>query len=517
MRWLSIALLACTALAGDDVELQRVGSVGMVPPEGARTDITVRADGSIHVRGKEVDFATLRFMLRGASSSVANIHLRADRRLPWQAMQWILMACAENRLSRVFHSVLPEKGDKPGALALFLPEDGPRPGAGAELQVGIGAKGRGDPAALYAELKAGLANTDRATLAATRVTLRAEPACELGWVLQTCDAILRAGIRQIEFGAPGAPVGRDLKELVADLAGARPAGFPALTLEGKTLVEPAQQPMPERKRLDGAFVGSMELRTTAAEEEEVTEAPEKSAPSREQLLDDLRGEATVRARIRSAHRRALTWLASTQKRDGSWGDPKATAAAMMALSWSGHTPTRGLYRSTALRGTARLVQNANAGIADARTAGLHLLALSDLNLKGGDDKLRAAGAKAAAAVVKARGDNGDWADKQTTVVCLAAIRAALVAGITVEGVDAGKINNAFFEKVKDTDFGEKADTPLEWVLGTLAKHHQGGRAWSEWQAFVTPLLEQHQKKDGSWGEDAYTTAMIAMCAQRILN
>ena len=120
-------------------------------------------------------------------------------------------------------------------------------------------------------------------------------------------------------------------------------------------------------------------------------------------------------------------------------------------------------------------------------------------------------------ILARRGKDGLWGDRETNVICLAALRAAQMATIDVPGVDALKVNKAFFDQVDHPDFRDKADTPMEWVLGTLARHHAGGRAWSTWQERMARELVKLQKESGSWGEDPYVTALAAIIAHRILN
>ena len=91
--------------------LVEVGTIGDLPPAGETIKLHVLEDGTLRVNDKERSFVWLRTNLNALrkpsppfKGSPTNVLLYTDKKLPWQAVQWILTACAEEKLNRIFHA-----------------------------------------------------------------------------------------------------------------------------------------------------------------------------------------------------------------------------------------------------------------------------------------------------------------------------------------------------------------------------------------------------------------------------
>jgi len=521
MRWIFIALLAAGAWAeGDAPELERVGTVGKIPPKLATMTIEVRGDGTLVVDQKPRTFKALRgYLLAAELAVVPNVYIKADKNLPWQAVQWLMAACAQAKRDRLFFAVKHEGDGKQGAMALFLPgrvtvvwqKERIEP---HNFRVALRPDGRaGTPRELYATLRQLLAGLKPKQRQHAQIELAAAPATPLGAVLKTCDAIIRAGILRIAFRGPAAPPpNADLKALVAKLRGQTPRTL-SIRLAGKP-VPPTGERMPPVERATDDFRGARLPFLDGEEEEEeiVEEHPEPELPE-EVVADD----KNPFAKMRGVLSRAIDWLAKQQQPDGSWkGGPAGNGAAVLALVWSGSTAKRGSMAGPVQKGARYLLANHQRATSDLKADALATLAFAELALRD-TNPLYSKGATAGCkGLLSRRGKDGSWGDRETNVLCLAAIRSALIAGVSLEGVNGLEINRSWFAQVDHPDFQAKSDTPMEWVLGTIAMHVAGGRQWMDWQVKMYKMLMDRNKEDGSWG-DAYTTALMAMIGRRILD
>ncbi|MHC4471511.1 MAG: hypothetical protein ACYS99_11165 [Planctomycetota bacterium] len=121
------------AAGGPEVELPVATTAG---PMERPLEITITADERVHAGGKWVGFRELKSFL---IESVRDTHiglpprpssrsaiLRADRRVRWRMVQWVMQACAdpEVRLWKIHWAAAPEEGsDALRVVAAFLPLD----------------------------------------------------------------------------------------------------------------------------------------------------------------------------------------------------------------------------------------------------------------------------------------------------------------------------------------------------------------------------------------------------------
>jgi hypothetical protein len=139
-------------------------------------------------------------------------------------------------------------------------------------------------------------------------------------------------------------------------------------------------------------------------------------------------ESGASAASEAAVEAGLKWLATQQKRDGSWEfdprDPKmkvndpatATGMALLPFLGAGHTPADGKYKKTVADGLAWLKNDLNPATGKfARGSpqymyghGIATLALCEAYALTGDAALKAPAQAAVNYVVKAQGANGSW-------------------------------------------------------------------------------------------------------------
>jgi biopolymer transport protein ExbD len=112
-----------TALVLLAIELPRLGTVGDLPPEKNRVVLEIDHTGAMKLDGKELSLAQLRGGQLKKFKAGTNFLLRVDRRVPYRAVHWVRIVFAEWGFDRMFYAVLPIKGDKVGAFALFVPRD----------------------------------------------------------------------------------------------------------------------------------------------------------------------------------------------------------------------------------------------------------------------------------------------------------------------------------------------------------------------------------------------------------
>jgi hypothetical protein len=113
--------------------LPAVAMVGDLPSRERSLTIAIQADGTIVSEAGKTDYAGLSALLvararapgatfQGTESRLYFV-LRVDRGVPWEVVQWVLMACAHGnvRAYRVLFAVRPEDGGEAGGLCTFFP------------------------------------------------------------------------------------------------------------------------------------------------------------------------------------------------------------------------------------------------------------------------------------------------------------------------------------------------------------------------------------------------------------
>lgn len=299
------------------VDLVEVGTIGDLPPAAETIQIIVYADGSLwfdvplrpfeEIDEKKYNFAALRKHLQTKrkpsppfKGSPTNVLLSTDKKLPWQALQWILTACAEEKLNRIFHAVKPEGGGDKGAMALFLPIDGAMhqdqadPPLAVRAEVSIGSTGPSvEPAELYAKLKKVIAKLPAANRENIIVTVKATSAMPSGYVLRAIDMSMRAGAKQVDlYGTAIPPRDADLKKLVKELRAQRRGDrLPGITVLGTLRLEPSKDGVPKVPavaRVKG-YAGITKSWSSSAEEEpeeEEEEIEEEPLEAEEEVVEE---------------------------------------------------------------------------------------------------------------------------------------------------------------------------------------------------------------------------------------
>jgi hypothetical protein len=156
-------------------------------------------------------------------------------------------------------------------------------------------------------------------------------------------------------------------------------------------------------------------------------------------------EIKVVERVRAATARALEYLRSKQKPDGSWHNNNAVnAVVLLAFMGRGHTPGRGPYRDVLEKGKKLILAKANpaTGYLSLGTMyehGLATLCLAEMYGMDPDPELEAKLRKAVELIEKIQSPNGGWnyspapgdGDLSVSVMQIVALRAANNAGIPV--------------------------------------------------------------------------------------
>jgi len=296
-------------------ELARVGTIGDRPPPESTLVVFVHADGVILVDGKETTLDGLGTALARLRESGPNrsVLLRADARLPWQAMGILLTLCSEQKIRRVFHSVLPETGDEEGALLWPLRRDwlNVTPSAPVRPKVEIELGGpASEPAQLYWAVR---------DAPPPDVLLHAGHGVPLGFVISTVDALKRAGAGFVEvrdrYIPPPKNRARDLRPYVKAQAGKAQGATISLRFANKPL-EGKAEPMPPVERVRGGFAGWAPDEDTD-ESDALDERPIRDED--DEPIDEPEGLA-------NAAELGLAWLAAHQDLDG---DGKWDCAAFM--------------------------------------------------------------------------------------------------------------------------------------------------------------------------------------------
>lgn len=270
--WSAVVLVGSGQVLADAprVDLAEIGTVGDLPPARQTLLIELDADGAIFIRDREVTYEKMRKELQGFARDEPAPHvvIRADRSLPWFAVQWVMGACAKERIYRVFHAARSEEeGAAEGALALYLP--GPGEGIGPtaqepddevetcfELRVAPRREATSREA-VHASLSRRLELLSAEERPEAYLEFHAAPGVPTGHCLRLLDAAFRSGIRRINVYSwdEEAPTTTSLKRRVAELREARKGPF-GVTIDREEVPEPAEaatlQPV---KRVRGSFAG----------------------------------------------------------------------------------------------------------------------------------------------------------------------------------------------------------------------------------------------------------------------
>ncbi len=391
--WLLVLCLG-VAHAGDPIaehdrahgrpELVRVGTIGDRPPAESTLVVHVHADGAILVDGKEttLDDLSAAFRRHREAHVEPTVLLRADARLPWKAIAWLLTICAEQDIDRVFHAVLPETGGDEGAFFWRLPRwraavDAMRGGTWFPTTVMVAFQApAAAPADVYWAAREAKAN---------EVELRAAKGVPLALVLRVADALCRAGVTQVAW-FPDIPLHKwralDLRPVVKHLA-ALPGSWAwpsdpkdagrarwddravdttsiSIRFSDRPLGSGKADPMPPVNRVRGGFAGWAEPPADPPEipEPDGSGVPEPEIPE-EQIVD---GEMPKEDPGEAAEEGV------EQDPGGApGGDPGGAAEAEEGLSDAPFTgqpapgaepPRRGPGGKRDLRGGVRLEENA---------------------------------------------------------------------------------------------------------------------------------------------------------------
>ena len=512
---LLFASLIVASVSAEEFALPRVGTIGDAPPRARTLGVTVERNGTVRVGKQEIRFAELRALLaqfsrlhhRGnARASAANVLLRIDARVPWIATQWVLTACAEQRIARVFYGVLPESGLAEGALALFLPTDkGIRPTAQEpdevlSLPVRISYRGTGvHPAALYPLLMKFPEKVRKEAV----LDLRAMPNVPHGFALQVVDVAMRAGITEIEiFGTMIPPHDADLKAIVKKHA--PPKGNPGIRL-GAADVQPAEVKMPAVARVTGRFAGNAPAAGDEPEppNEEIAEEPIETDEFDDDDMDDspFTGPSTNRAvgigggagkkeagrsatrksaplsATENAVQRGLAWLASAQdEKSAAWPSPgakhdvAATGLSLLAFLGAGYTDRGSAkenpYAATVRNGLRYLMERQRedggfgAGEKSIYDSAIAATALTEAYWMTRNPRYKKPAQEAINFLASARNPYGGWGDgvrtgnsnTAATVWCFFAMKSGKFAGLDVDP-DAFEGTRVWIEKMTDATTG----------------------------------------------------------------
>jgi len=193
-------------------ELPRTGIVFDVPKDAFVVGIA--ADGTLVINDREGGLNELHAALRAvahvpayvnADGSVrVNVVLRTSVDVPWQVVQWVMQACAQEKLSRVHFAVRPEAGDEEGVLDAFLPwdRDGGDPFSPTLQAYLFADEGTTDPGAIFAMFRTLVEGAG-----ATRVEINTPPkhVPRAGHVVSVVDLARRAGVTRITFTGAALP------------------------------------------------------------------------------------------------------------------------------------------------------------------------------------------------------------------------------------------------------------------------------------------------------------------------
>lgn len=283
--------------------------------------------------------------------------------------------------------------------------------------------------------------------------------------------------------------------------------------------------------------------------------PPVSGPVEAVPLTDLR----VVDQVNAAIDRGLEWVASKQKRDGSWHNNQAVnGLALLSYMGRGHVPGRGRYPDVLERAKRFMLASANpqTGYVSFNSMyehGLATLALAEMYGMDPDPELEKAVRKAVELIEKSQSPRGGWRyaptpdnqDLSVSVMQIVALRAASNAGIPVseqvinkavgyvrqcagpsggygyEGpgsgpqtTAAGVLSLQLLGKFDDPNLAPSmaylSNLPVTWnaagcqyfyyfhYYAMQAMYQTGGKQWNDWHPKVRELFLKHQNADGSW-------------------
>ena len=231
---------------------------------------------------------------------------------------------------------------------------------------------------------------------------------------------------------------------------------------------------------------------------------------------------------RSAIERGLSYLAVTQRRDGSWsgsyGDTTGiVGSCCLAFMSAGHSPGRGRYGPNVARGIQFIMRKAQPKGLLFKTAmkghvmyhhGLATLALAEAWGMTQDRKIRETLKRAIQLIISSQNSRGGWRyhprpaddDLSVTVMQLMALRAAKDAGIAVPGEVIGR-GIAYVKSCHNQRDGGFAYRPnggsgfARTGAGVLSLQVAGDYFAEEVQSGVKYILEHKpagEKAVGSW-------------------
>lgn len=217
------------AAFGSELDLPRVGTLGLAPSAPEAIVVNVTRQGHLAVDGEgPLSLDGLREALvrctdhpswrepDGSSHHVLLVNV--DASVPWMVVQWILVLAAEPRVGiyRLFFGARPRAGDASGAIGCRLPKDhGFEPLTDMFWKetptfcVRLFARPdrrRSDPEALYPRMCAALerAGHPRDVVCEIRTPRSFGRWVPTGFVIQTADVAIRAGATELRFSGPGA-------------------------------------------------------------------------------------------------------------------------------------------------------------------------------------------------------------------------------------------------------------------------------------------------------------------------
>ena len=151
-------------------------------------------------------------------------------------------------------------------------------------------------------------------------------------------------------------------------------------------------------------------------------------------------------KTKAAVDKALDYLKTQQKRDGSWGNTAVTSFALLAFMANGHVPNQGLYGPEVAKGVRNLLASAKddgylIGTygGNMYCHGMAALALTQVFGMTGDEEVKKVLKRAVDLIVKTQNNEGGWryepaptgADISVTIMQVMALRGAKDSGLHV--------------------------------------------------------------------------------------